>query len=76
VSKTRFSISVDEELAEHIRLAARRAGNDVSTYMWRAALASADRDERVGDIFAEIDENVAGTRAPLSRRRPYRPVRI
>jgi hypothetical protein len=57
--KRRFSISVDEEHAAQIREAAARAGQDVSTYMWRAALEAVDRDARVAEIFADVDERIA-----------------
>lgn len=43
----------------------RRAGVDVSAYMWHAALEAADLDERVADIFADIDARIeAAEREP------------
>lgn len=58
MTKARFSISVDAEHAERIKAAAARAGQDVSSYVSRAALTAAEHDERVADIFADIDARV------------------
>jgi hypothetical protein len=58
MTKARFSISVDEEHAERIKAAAARAGQDVSTYMWHAALEAVDRDTRVAEIFGDIDSRI------------------
>jgi hypothetical protein len=59
MAKVRFSISMDAEVAERIKAAAARAGQDVSMYVSRAALAAADHDERVADVFADIDARIA-----------------
>ena len=34
------------------------AGLDVSTFLWRAALEAIDRDDRIKDIFADVDAAV------------------
>lgn len=59
MAKVRFSISVDAEHAQRIKAAAARAGQDVSAYVSRAALERADHDDRVADIFADIDAQIA-----------------
>lgn len=58
MTKVRLSISLDADHAELIRTAAARAGQDVSTYVSRAALSAADHDERVAGIFADIDAHI------------------
>jgi hypothetical protein len=74
VTKTRFSISVDAEHAERIKAAAARAGQDVSAYMSRAALEAAAHDERIRDIFADVDARIELTEgAAVSERTPPPP---
>lgn len=74
MTKTRFSISVDTEHAERIKAAAAHAGQDVSAYMSRAALEAAAHDERVRDIFADIDARIdVAENAAVGERTPPPP---
>ncbi|MGI8647353.1 MAG: hypothetical protein DLM55_01250 [Acidimicrobiales bacterium] len=61
--KTRFSISLDEARAARIKAAAALAGQDVSSYMGKAALALVEREEQVAATFAEIDRRIANSEA-------------
>lgn len=63
MAKTRFSISVDVVYADRIKAAAAHAGLDVSAYMWNAALEAADRDERVANIFTDVDTHIGTVEA-------------
>jgi uncharacterized protein (DUF1778 family) len=58
VPRTRLSISLDPDDAQHIKRAAARAGVDISAYVTRAALDAAERDDRAADVFAELDARI------------------
>ncbi len=60
--KTRLSISLDPEDAQRIKDAARRAGQDVSGYVLRAALDAVQRDEwraQTDEVFADFAAEIA-----------------
>lgn len=66
MTKARFSISLDEARAARIKAAAALAGQDVSSYVSKAALAQVVREEQVAATFAEIDRRIADNEAPAS----------
>jgi predicted transcriptional regulator len=55
MAKTRFSVSMDADLAERVKKTAERRGEDVSSYLSRAASQAVEHDERVTELFAGID---------------------
>jgi hypothetical protein len=76
MAKTRISISLDPEHAEHIRAHAERAGMDVSAYLVNAATRQMAQAEAIEAQFAHVDaiiaaaESEAATLEPLPETTP------
>ncbi|MDH6115930.1 putative peroxiredoxin [Kitasatospora sp. GAS204A] len=63
MAKTRFSISMDDHVAEQIKRTAAQLGEDVSSFMTSAAMEVVRRKNREKEIFAEIDAAIAAMEA-------------
>ncbi len=59
MAKTRFSISIDEQLAAEIKATAALLGEDVSSFMAAAAMEVVRRKAREREVFAEIDAEIS-----------------
>jgi hypothetical protein len=55
VAKTRITISLEQDQAEHIRQHAERAGMDVSAYLVHAATRQMAESDAIEEQFAEVD---------------------
>ncbi|MGW0824235.1 hypothetical protein [Streptomyces sp. NPDC002845] len=62
-TKTRISISLEQEQAERIRLHADRAGMDVSAYLVHAATRQMAETEAIEEQFSEVDALIAAAEA-------------
>jgi hypothetical protein len=70
MAKTRISISLDPELAEHIRSHAERAGIDVSAYLVNAATRQMAETEEIEAQFAHVDAIIAAAESEASTLEP------
>ncbi|MER8231784.1 hypothetical protein [Streptomyces sp. NPDC094049] len=70
MTKTRISISLEQQQAERIRRHAERAGLDVSAYLVHAATRQMAETEAVEAQFADVDALIAATEAEAARVRP------
>ncbi|MFJ6794298.1 ribbon-helix-helix protein, CopG family [Streptomyces sp. NPDC091268] len=63
MTKTRISISLEQEQAERIRRHAERAGPDVSAYLVHAATRQMAESEAIEAQFADVDTLIAAAEA-------------
>ncbi|MEU8523201.1 hypothetical protein [Streptomyces sp. NPDC048577] len=63
MTKTRLSISLEQEQAEHIRRHAERASMDVSAYLVHAATRQMAETEAIEEQFSEVDALIAAAEA-------------
>ncbi|GAB2982025.1 hypothetical protein GCM10023080_055270 [Streptomyces pseudoechinosporeus] len=62
-TKTRITISLEQEQAEHIRRHAERAGMDVSAYVVHAATRQVAETEAIEEQFSGLDALIAKAEA-------------